>query len=161
MMASVLVSAPAQAIMDDVPEWNTVHVETVVDGQRVRVSAAVEQGRLSRLSMDLGGKIVRVPVEELRDLPNPRLNTLRVVSPDVKARRGPKVRVEFNLGSQTSGSAEGVLVQFHFFELAYQGRVTERDAPKGRVRELKLPGKPPEPLESPAVPYINREGGIR
>jgi hypothetical protein len=151
----VLSSPPVHAIIDDVPEWHAVKVETVVDGQRVMVSAAVERGRFSHLSVDLGGKVVHVPVGELRDVPGPRLSTLRVSSPDVEAVRGPKLRLEFSFGSQVSGSSGADSVQFIFSELVYQGRVTERDAPKGRVRELKMPGKPPRPLETPAGPYIN------
>jgi hypothetical protein len=136
------------AFMDEVPQWSSVQIETMVDGEPVRVHARAKNQRPAQVVVVLRGVEITVPPEELQALPSVELNTIRIVSPDVKRRPGPTLRVEIQLEPLSRSGASPGLVQFYFAELAYQGRVVEQATPAGeRVRELKQPGRVPERLK--------------
>ena len=141
-----LLSTLAHAVIDEVPDWLSLSMETVVDGQPVAVAARAKNGRLEQLTAKLAGKPIEVPRHDLDDLPALSLQSLRVVSPDVKSHAGPKVRVEFSSRSPAGSQVERS-VQFHFFDFKYQGRVVERVEEGKLVRELKQPGQQPRSMK--------------
>ncbi len=141
-----LLSTLAHAVIDEVPDWLALSIDTVVDGQPVAVAARAKNGRLAQLTVKLAGKTIEVPHQELDDLPALSLQSLRVVSPDVKSHARPKVRVEFSSRSTATSQVERS-VQFHFFDLTYQGRVVERVEEGKLVRELKQPGQQPRSMK--------------
>jgi hypothetical protein len=137
-----LLPLTSSAYMDQIPEWDSLEVHTVIDGDPVVVSASVTKDRISTLVVTMRGKQVVVASEEFADLIRPRLNTLRLISPDVKSFVGPAVIVEFKVeaDSQSLGLALGV-ARFHFAEFGYVGRDVSFQQ---LVHETKAPGRPPK-----------------
>jgi hypothetical protein len=135
----------ARAYMDHIPEWDSIEIRTVVDGERVIVAATAAKDRLTGLVLTARGVRIVVSPEEFADLQRPRLQTLRVVSPDVKLSPGPTVRVEMAVENGALLSGEMGLVNFHFGQGKYLGRDVSY---KQFVREGKLPGKPAQRLET-------------
>jgi len=142
----LLASTLAHAIIDEVPDWVSVQVETVVDRQNVSVAARVGNGTLVTLTVELAGKTIDVPPSELADLPALNLQSIRVVSPDVKSDTGPKVRVELE-GSPNRDPKQKNYVQFLFSGQSYQGRIVEKSLGNARTRELKEAGQPARPMK--------------
>ena len=136
-----LLPVSAGAYMDDIPDWNAVEVQTVIDRDPVVVSATVSKDRLSSLIVTMRGKRVPVAAAEFSDLIRPRLNTLRVISPDVKSSSGPAVIVELRVESDnTLLGAPLATARFHFGQFKYIGRDVSHQQ---LVYETKEPGQPP------------------
>ena len=135
-------SFTANAYMDQIPEWDSVEIQTVIDGDRVIVMAAISKERLTSLVVTMRGKRVVISPEEFNDLVRPRLNTLRIISPDVKSSSGPVVMVELKAEAESSsiGLPLGV-ARFHFSQFKYFGRDVSYSQV---VHETKAPGQPPK-----------------
>ena len=135
----LLSSTLAYAIMDETPDWVSIQVESIVDRQNVLVAARVHNGRLAALKVRLANKTMDIPQPELVGLPALNLQSLRIVSPDVKSGTGSKVRVELE-NPPTQDLQKKIKVQFFFSDQSYQGRIVEQGERKELTRELKEPG---------------------
>lgn len=136
----------AHAYRGDVPEWDSLDVHTVVDDSPIKVSASTLKGRLTSLAVTMRGMRIVVSPQEYSDLLRPRLNTLRVVSPDVKFSPGPTLFVELSFESGDLSGAPLSIVRFQFALQKYMGREIVHHR---LVNESKLPGQPPkrEPIQ--------------
>ena len=142
----LLASTLANAIMDEAPDWVSIQVESIVDRQNVLVAARVQNGRLVALKVQLAEKTIDIPQSELVGLPVLSLQSLRIVSPDVKSGTGPKVRVELE-NPPTQNPKKKIKVQFFFSDQSYNGRIVEQGERKELTRELKEPGQPAKPMK--------------
>lgn len=137
-----LLPLTSNAYMDEIPEWDSLEVHTVMDGDRVAVSASVIKDRISTLVVTMRGKKVVVASEEFSDLIRPRLNTLRVISPDVKSFAGPAVIVELKVEADSRSPCLPLgVARFHFAEFGYVGRDVSI---QHLVHETKARGQPPK-----------------
>jgi|APLak6261669087_1056070.scaffolds.fasta_scaffold37408_1 hypothetical protein len=134
----------AHAYRGNVPEWNSLEVQTVVDNFPIKVAATTSKDRLTSLTVTMQGKHIVVSPQEFSDLLRPQLTTLRVVSPDVKYLPGPTFFVELSFESGDLSGAPPSSVSFQFYSQKYMGReiVHHRLA-----SESKLPGQPPKKHE--------------
>jgi hypothetical protein len=134
----------AHAYRGDTPEWDSLEVQTVVDDFPVKVVATTSKDRLTSLAVTMRGERIVVSPQEFSDLLRPRLNTLRVISPDVKFMPGPTLFVEFSFESKDLSGAPPSTVSFHFSLQKYMGREIVHHR---FVNESKLPGQPPKKHE--------------
>lgn len=139
---AALIPFDAQSYRSEVPEWDSVEIQTVIDGARVIVSATASSERLTSLVVTMRGNRVIVPPAEFSDLLRPRLTTLRVVSPDSKSSPGPDVRVELSVQAdpELKGLPPGT-ARFHFGQLKYLAREVSYQR---LVHETKVPGQAPQ-----------------
>lgn len=129
----------AHAYRGNTPDWDSLEVQTVVDDFPVTVAATTSKDRLTSLIVTMRGERIVVSPQEFSDLLRPQLNTLRVISPDVKFMPGPTLFVELSFESGDLSGAPPSTVSFHFALQKYMGREIVHNR---LVSESKLPGQP-------------------
>lgn len=145
-LIALVMATPSHALIDVVVDWQALQVQAVVDSEVVAVTARLEKDAIAELAVRVRGRISTVPKAELAGVPGVVLNTLRVISPDVKSHKGPNVRIEFDLIPLQATTQRGV-VALHFDAGTYAGRLVERVVDgKLVIREWKEPGKPVVPV---------------
>jgi len=152
---------PGWAYRDKVAEWNEVTVRADVHGRPVVAKIKRNDGRLTFLLWETAGKVISVPAEEISDIEDPQLSSIRLRFGDFSyhpRRPIPKgvppskvpvekipyeyLHIEYGAPVCADNRCERSYVWFLFWEGAYQERWTHRVAAPGEFSlEMKEPGK--------------------
>lgn len=141
-----LASTLANAVVEIAPDWGSIQVETIVEQQNVLVTARVRNDRLAALKVKLAETTIDVPAAELADLPHLNLQSLRIVSPDVRSGVGPVIAVYLE-NQPNRDPKKKITVRFLFSDWLYKGRLVVQEDGKQREVKLKETGQPAKPMK--------------